>query len=90
MNSKHILKIRCVFKDVLDKIDLRKYVLAEKTISIYKSPERILILYHLTTDLKVSKARHHRTIRTRLIQKMGDLSTTFIIINHIVRTSVRL
>ena len=30
MNTKHILKIKCVFKDVLDKIDLRKYVLAEK------------------------------------------------------------
>ena len=34
MNTKQILKIRCVYKDILDKIDLRKYVLAEKIISI--------------------------------------------------------
>lgn len=34
MNTEKILKIRCVFKDVLDKIDLRKYVLAEKIINI--------------------------------------------------------
>ena len=91
MNTKQILKIRCVYKDILDKIDLRKYVLAEKIISITNhQKDRILTLYHLTTDLKVFKARHYRTIRTRLIQKMGDFSTIFLIINHIVKTSVRL
>ena len=52
MNTKQILKIRCVYKDILDKIDLRKYVLAEKIISItIHQKDRILILYHLTTDL---------------------------------------
>ena len=32
MNAKQILKARCVYKNILDKIDLRKYVLAEKMI----------------------------------------------------------